>query len=141
MSEEEEARDYCLHHPLARPKINAMITFCVFVLGENGVRVLAEWSWGKACAGFNLDIAFWAWYGIVSFLAFVLLGLWIAILLVLLYQRYAPETTRRKCTCKPSCSEYALVAFRKYGVFRGGYKVYIRLTRICGNGRYVIDYP
>ena len=30
------------------------------------------------------------------------------------YQHYAKEETRRRCLCVPSCSEYAILCFKKY---------------------------
>ena len=37
------------------------------------------------------------------------------------YQRYAKSTTRLKCCCSPSCSQYAIIALRKYGSVIGIY--------------------
>ncbi len=58
-----------------------------------------------------------------------------------LYQRYAPEETRRKCLFKPTCSEYAILAIQKYGVIRGGMKAYDRLFHRCRGRIYRIDEP
>jgi putative component of membrane protein insertase Oxa1/YidC/SpoIIIJ protein YidD len=63
------------------------------------------------------------------------------ITVVELYQHYAPEKLRRKCTLMPSCSEYAILALHKYSVIKGLYKIYVRLTRTCREGGYRIDYP
>jgi len=35
------------------------------------------------------------------------------------YQHYAKESTRRKCLCVPSCSEYTCEAVQKFGIFKG----------------------
>ncbi|KAA5217934.1 membrane protein insertion efficiency factor YidD [Bacteroides finegoldii] len=61
--------------------------------------------------------------------------------IVKLYQRYAPEETRRKCLYKPTCSEYAILALKKYGLVKGLYKIYIRLFKTCRGIEYGIDYP
>lgn len=62
------------------------------------------------------------------------------ILAILLYQKFAPEKTRRKCRFTPSCSNYTLQAIQKYGLIKGGIKSVKRLFRCCPpNGG--IDYP
>jgi putative membrane protein insertion efficiency factor len=58
-----------------------------------------------------------------------------------LYQHYAPEQIRRRCLFKPTCSEYAILAVKKYGVIKGLYKAYIRLFKKCRGTIYGIDYP
>lgn len=141
MPEEEEAREYCLHRPLKRPRINAIVLMCLIVLNEYVIRAVADWMSRTEYATLALGVTSIQCYWLVSFVSLLLLGRWWAVLFVLLYQRYAPEATRRKCKCKPSCSEYALVAFRRYGLVWGGYKVFIRLTRTCRGSRYVVDYP
>ncbi|NDV45465.1 membrane protein insertion efficiency factor YidD [Paludibacter sp. 221] len=65
----------------------------------------------------------------------------ILILIIELYQHYAPEEMRRKCLLMPTCSEYALLALQKHGVIKGLYKTYIRLTKKCKGETYYIDYP
>lgn len=60
---------------------------------------------------------------------------------VRLYQRYAPEDTRRKCLFKPTCSEYAILAIEKYGPIKGGIKAYNRLFKKCKGRIYRIDEP
>lgn len=77
------------------------------------------------------------WFGIACFLVRkkAVVGA------VHLYQRYAPEHVRRKCLCKPTCSEYAILAVQKYGVLWGGYKTYLRLFKRCRGSIYRIDEP
>lgn len=58
-----------------------------------------------------------------------------------LYQRYASEDLRRRCLCKPTCSEYAIQVIEKYGVIRGLRKSYVRLFKTCRGRRYKIDNP
>ncbi len=58
-----------------------------------------------------------------------------------LYQHYAPEEIRRRCLFKPTCSEYAILAIKKYGLIIGGIKAYIRLFYKCRGNIYRIDYP
>lgn len=53
-----------------------------------------------------------------------------SILMIQLYQRYASASTRLRCRCTPSCSQYALIAFKKYGMSYGCYKMICHL-KIC----------
>ncbi len=48
---------------------------------------------------------------------------------ILVYQRFAPDSTRLRCVYTPSCSEYAVAALKKYGVIRGVPKIIARLKR------------
>lgn len=58
-----------------------------------------------------------------------------------LYQHYAPEDIRRRCLFKPTCSEYAILAIKKYGLIIGLIKAYIRVVYKCRGNIYRIDYP
>lgn len=58
---------------------------------------------------------------------------------VRVYQRYAKSETRLRCCITPSCSEYAILAFKKYGAVVGGIKTFQRLLRCHPPGG--IDYP
>ncbi len=60
---------------------------------------------------------------------------------VKLYQHYAPEDIRRRCLFKPTCSEYAILAIKKYGLIIGLIKTYIRVIYKCRGNIYRIDYP
>lgn len=80
-------------------------------------------------------------YGLVSFLALGVCGRFIVIGMVRLYQHYAPEQIRRRCVFKPTCSEYAILAVRRYGVVLGGIRTFVRLHRRCRGTIYRIDYP
>ena len=61
--------------------------------------------------------------------------------LVKLYQHYATEDVRRRCLFKPTCSEFTILALKKYGVIIGLYKAYIRIFKKCRGNIYRIDYP
>jgi len=76
--------------------------------------------------------------GVLAFLIFlrkILIGI------VELYQHYASEDVRRRCLFKPTCSEYTILALKKYGVIIGLYKAYIRIFKKCRGNIYRIDYP
>ena len=58
---------------------------------------------------------------------------------VRVYQHYAKSETRLRCCMTPSCSEYAILAFKKYGAIWGGIKTFRRLLRCHPPGG--VDYP
>lgn len=58
---------------------------------------------------------------------------------VRVYQKYAKSETRLRCCMIPSCSEYAILAFKKYGAIIGGIKTFRRLLRCHPPGE--VDYP
>lgn len=62
------------------------------------------------------------------------------LLAIRLYQRYAPENVRGRCAMTPTCSEYAVLAIRRYGILRGSWMTYRRLRYRC-DGTPTIDYP
>lgn len=64
---------------------------------------------------------------------------YIMIWFIRVYQRYAKSETRLRCCFTPSCSEYAILAIKKYGALIGGIKTCKRLLRCGPPGG--IDYP
>ena len=53
------------------------------------------------------------------------------------YQLLAPTKTRMNCRFEPSCSQYMILAIKKYGAFRGLHKGIKRLKRCAPpNGGY-----
>ena len=67
-------------------------------------------------------------------LILTLFGKSIAITLVKIYQCYAPVKIRKRCRFEPSCSEYSLQAFEKYGFFKGMLLTIKRLHRCNPSG-------
>ena len=53
----------------------------------------------------------------------------IILLMIFLYQKFAPKATRAACLFTPSCSEYMRISVQKYGVFTGVKKGFRRLKR------------
>lgn len=141
MSDEQEAYDYCMHHPLARPKTYPVASIAFFLLGEAGLQGAANFLSQTLTENTVWKPIPFLCYCLLSTLLLLLAGRWLAIYAIRSYQRYAPEAMRRKCTCKPNCSEYAIEAFRKYGLFVGAYKTYRRLAHTCRSGHYTVDYP
>lgn len=141
MDDEQEAYDYCMRHPLERPKVYPVEGLVFAISGEAGLQEMARFLSKALRENTAWEPSTFSCYCLLSVLLLLLGGRWIAIYAIRGYQRYAPEAMRRKCTCKPSCSEYAIEAIRKYGLFAGSRKTFRRLTRTCGNGHYTIDYP
>jgi len=57
------------------------------------------------------------------------------------YQHYAKESTRRRCVCVPSCSEYAIAVLKKYNTLKALKKIHKRLFKTCGGFGYIQDKP
>jgi len=51
------------------------------------------------------------------------------ILLIKIYQRIISPILGPQCRYTPTCSNYALEAFKKYGVFKGGWLAVKRIAR------------
>ncbi len=102
-----------------------------------GVLALLGWwltLWGVG-AGWAVGVC------LVVLLGYCLLrGKDIAICMVRIYQRYAPESLRNKCRFEPSCSQYMVLSLQKYGLFKGLAKGIDRLKR-CGPGDGGYDEP
>ncbi|MBQ3573107.1 MAG: membrane protein insertion efficiency factor YidD [Clostridia bacterium] len=57
------------------------------------------------------------------------------------YQKRISPLKKPCCRFYPSCSQYAILAIEKYGIFRGTFKALWRILRcnpLCKGG---IDYP
>lgn len=54
---------------------------------------------------------------------------WLLIGLIRFYQKFISPMTPPTCRFYPSCSEYALEAFRRFGLFKGGWLAMVRLAR------------
>ena len=57
------------------------------------------------------------------------------------YQHYASEDRRRRCLCIPSCSEYAILCFKKYFFIKAILKIRKRLFKTCRGDEYKRDDP
>ena len=132
--EQEALIQYCVNREIIRPKTNILTAIKYLVVLE-AITLLISFGAAKLLVfvGFDYSFAFLHFFfGLVLILMFIKR---FSILLVELYQHYASEEKRRKCTLKPSCSEYAIIALNKYGIFTALKKIYIRLFITC-NGIY-----
>lgn len=61
----------------------------------------------------------------------------LAVLLITLYQKLISPLTLPSCRFIPTCSEYSLQSFKKYGFFKGFIKSFFRILRcnpLCKGG-------
>ena len=133
--QEKEAESYCLYHKLERPSLRIKValgcSFLYIVIVSTFIALLYRWF------GISLLIAI----DITIVLSLLSVGRTFLIYCIQVYQHFASEEVRRRCICKPSCSEYSIVVLKKYGVLKGCYKIYIRLTKTCRGQKYIIDNP
>lgn len=54
---------------------------------------------------------------------------WIFLALIRLYQWFLSPLLGASCRYTPTCSQYAVIAIRKYGPFKGGWLTLKRLAR------------
>lgn len=147
--EQEELWEYCNRRPLYRPPITFLSVIEKLILTEFVIGGIS--ACGSLLFYFfttdntNTDL------GIADTLIYQHLFYWFLVLVlgrkkicisaIELYQHYAPESTRRKCICKPTCSEYAIASIQKYDVIKGSLKIIRRLFVTCRGIEYKIDNP
>lgn len=136
--EQQCIKDYIKEHSLLRPK-TTVFTVLVMVL-----------LYGIVCGSASLAVihfirGFEAWKIIFILLVWLIpllcFSRYFLIKLVECYQHYAKESTRRKCLCKPTCSEYAIAVLKKYPLVIALPKIRRRLFKTCKGGFYKIDLP
>ena len=138
--EQELVRKYVMERPLYRPPITYFKAFLLFFVSAFCLFLISLFMFllfhffGLAV---NKLVFFTVFYGV----AFVIFSRWIGILFIRLYQHYASEDVRRRCLLKPTCSEYAVIVIKKYGLLIGGIKTWIRLNYKCRGDVYYIDEP
>ncbi len=133
-AEKEAVRDYCLNHPLSRPYVNWLRALFILIATEV-LLVFVLLSLRLPASSFFLCFET---SNLILCLSF---GKPILRLLVQLYQRYASESTRRQCACRPSCSEYALLALDKYWLGKAVWLIVRRVCHTCQLPGYKLDYP
>jgi putative component of membrane protein insertase Oxa1/YidC/SpoIIIJ protein YidD len=151
--DETEAERYVLNKKMTRPPISCFsigihtFIFLYSIIGLNFL-ILCLSHFGAVISSKNSyfltsdnPVASCIVVTMISFfITLLIFSKRILIGLVHIYQRYAPESRRRMCLFKPTCSEYAILALNKYGSIRGTIKTIDRLKR-CKGGKYHIDYP
>lgn len=131
---------------LYRPKINffkAALIVAGTVMGTMALAALLEIVFRRnnilGLEKLSQRQAFLRIYIVLQIIVIVLTLKYILIWFIRVYQRYAKSETRLRCCYTPSCSEYAILALKKYGVCIGSIKAIKRLLRCGPPGG--IDYP
>lgn len=125
---------------LFRPKIS-YLKAGLYVITHFAVGFLISlvWVWieqGKTIDWFrSITAKIWITIPLVFLITLRFSLIWF----VKVYQHYAKSETRLRCCMTPSCSEYAILAFKKYGAIWGGIKTWKRLLRCHPPGG--VDYP
>ena len=65
----------------------------------------------------------------------------LVITLIRFYQKRISPLFGPKCRFYPSCSQYAILAIKKYGLFKGLLKAIYRILRCNPFSKGGIDYP
>ncbi len=137
--EQEELINYCINREIKRPK-TSIITAMKYLIVLELATLLISYIVAKLLVFVGFNFSFILLHFFVSVVLLITFYKRFSILFIELYQHYASEEKRRKCTLKPSCSEYAIMVLNKYGMFKAFKKIYIRLFITC-NGIYNIDNP
>jgi putative component of membrane protein insertase Oxa1/YidC/SpoIIIJ protein YidD len=133
--EQDIVWEYCCKRPLYRPQISMKgicMKMLLFFAGNSFLAYLFFWL---------IAVSFWTIFFLFIIGSSCLLSRKIVIGMVKLYQHYAPEYMRRRCLLMPTCSEYMILAVKKYGAIRGVCKGIIRLFVRCRGNVYYMDYP
>lgn len=135
-SDAEIAKKYVLERPLIRPKTSILNVLIIFL-----PYVTLCWVLASMCIKyFNIRHRV-LMYFIVYFVCFCVISKILFIQLIKCYQHYAPEHIRRKCLCKPTCSEYAIAVLKKYLTIVALFKIVNRVFFTCRGKDYKIDEP
>lgn len=130
----DSVRNYCLHHKLNRPSIHWGKTILSIFVFE-GLMCLCI-----CCLRLSVKSSFFL-ADAIHFVTLCVCGKYVLRFMVRVYQRYAPESLRRQCSCQPTCSEYALLVLEKYNCLKAIYLICKRVTHTCPQAGYKLDYP
>ena len=129
------------HNPLNRPPIRYqkfVISIVVFLLLIPATYFLSGWCAQQFLPEHTTVISAVSTI-IVELIYLIIISKKAVIWCVKVYQHYAPDHIRLRCSFEPSCSEYMILAVKKYGTFKGVAKGINRLLRCHPPGG--IDYP
>ena len=125
LKEQEAVAWYVLERPLVRPNTSyrkAAFYVSLFLAVNSGITILLYYLFRWLGVSSFLPQVIWAFYSehhiafviLLTLLQFLVGGIIVLkpmmIGAIRLYQRYAPESVRRRCLFKPTCSEYAILA-------------------------------
>ncbi len=154
---QEIARSYCEDRPLFRPRVSywgilikwSIVMLVSFFAYYFALRFLSLWVIprflsGSLIASLLVNLKETSFF-LIPFLATCISLCFFLRFLVIdcikLYQRYAPEHIRRRCILMPSCSTFAILAIRKYGLVFGCILTKYRLDHRCKGTINRIEYP
>ena len=133
--QQQQIKDYCCNHKLTKPEINRQR---LIAIATTYIVLSAVFVALSVLLTGHLHI----WAVDVSIgLPLLVYGNRIGIIFIEIYQHYAPEHIRRQCSCKPTCSEYAILAFKKYYWIKALYLTCRRVFITCAQPGYHLDYP
>ena len=134
--EQKLLENYQKDRRLPRPKTNILIVFLALLLYIVIITVacLLFYRMQNLLLKFTLGTLFVFTFSDI-YLRFL------GIKLVECYQHYAKEETRRRCLCVPSCSEYAILCFKRYEFIHSLLKIRKRLYITCTGDDFKIDFP
>jgi len=154
--EQDVAEIYVNERRLVRPDTNiktALIAALIFALATSTIVWLIHYVFKSAGISAYLPSTVQDFYNAHHFLSTIVICALVIIIeaffclkhaiigIIKLYQHYAPEEIRRRCLFMPTCSEYAIMAVRKYGSIIGLCKTFYRLMYLCSGNIYKIHYP
>jgi len=61
--------------------------------------------------------------------------------LIIFYQKLVSPLFGKKCRFYPSCSEYSISAIKKYGLFHGLWKTFLRIIKCHPLNPGGVDFP
>ena len=154
--EQDLVERYVLKRPLERPDTDlckAVVCVTLFLV----LTCLTGFAMLLLSSRVGISFSFWeevslfraqhpGWFYTLFFLGwYFICGLFAARFAVIgavrLYQHYAPEEIRRRCLLMPTCSEYCILAVKKYGVIIGLILAWYRMFFKCRGNIYSIDFP
>ena len=124
-SDENDPTSTAYQRVIVRPKIQWLKLILKTMIPLALASILAV-----AMHRFGIHLGIAIFIPAILFLGYCILNMKAAIICaVRLYQKFAPESIRRKCRFEPSCSEYMILAIEKYGLKKGLSKGIDRLKR------------
>lgn len=130
---QNEVDYYVMQRPLHRPRVNLICAIIIF-FADVSLSLAIAILIGNALSLVN-------YIPLIFVLIFIHTLRFLGIVAVKCYQHHASEERRRRCLCKPTCSEYAILCFRKYIFLYAIIKIYKRLFKTCKGEDYKIDWP
>lgn len=135
------------NQPMIRPKVHflrAMISVTIAAIAIGALVwfilwVLSKCDWYSAVT-MSYNSQFALLYSLIALVVIVFSLKHIVVFIIRIYQRYMPYDIRCNCLFVPNCSEYMILAIKKYGVYKGVRKGFNRLGR-CHEPNGGVDYP